>query len=356
MKILFVISSVAIEGGGASKMLVWVANQFAKKGWNVTIYTHKTQNGPLFDLDSSIEVISTEPVRGKSLFYPIPCIRGLIKKLKPNCIVSFMQDSNLYCILAKLGTKIPVIACERNDPFLDSFWKNRIAQRIIKYANSSTYQLQEISNYYSWVTHPKYIIPNPVAESKHKVTKCFMERRDEICNYARLDIVQKRQDVLIRAFALVTLKHPEMTLVLYGEGKDRKKLEKLVLELNLEKKVIFKGMVESPVQYCIESKLFVLSSDYEGISNSLTEAMAAGLTVISTDTSPGGSRFLINDGENGVLVQRGNIYQLAEKICFCLENPDLCDKMSKEATQIVNTFSETNIFSLWENIVNETIK
>lgn len=352
MKLLFVIASVAVEGGGASKMLVWVANQFAMHGHEVTVYTHKPMNGPLFPINEKIRLVSTTKTTLNPL-YPIPLIRAFMKKEKPDCVVSFMHDSNMYCVMAKSGMAIPVIVCERNDPFLATFWKLKIAERIERWADGAQFQLQQAADYYTWIHCPKAVIPNPILKSEYQVSKSFSERKNEICNYARFDMFQKRQDVLINAYAMVLKRHPEMTLVFYGDGKDLDKAKNLVRELHIKDKVDFRGMVKSPIQYCIDSKLFVLSSDFEGISNSLTEAMAAGMTVISTDTSPGGARLLIEDGVNGYVVARDNPTALSDMICYCLEHPSECDLVAKNACKVVDTFSEVHIYDLWEKFVSK---
>lgn len=354
MRLLFVIASIAIEGGGASKMLVWVANQFAKRGDDVYIYTHKNMNGPLFHFDDSIKLISNDRVG--SFLYPffiIKRIRKLMKRLKPDIVIPFMHDSNLYCMLANRFTHIPVVVCERTDPYITNSWKINLAKRLFFLADGAVFQLDKVADYYTWFHKPKVIIPNPILKAQSTVNKKFSERENEICNSARLDFFQKRQDILIKAFKIVTDKYPEMRLKLFGDGEDRKNAENLVESLGLKDKVLFMGTVKNPIKHIVESKLFVLSSDYEGISNSLTEAMAAGLTCISTDTSPGGARLLIEDGVNGLIAPCDNPSALAEKICFCLDNPEKSDAMGINAKDSVNRFSEDKIAKMWFEFIDK---
>lgn len=357
MRILFVITSVAIEGGGASKMLVWVANQFARRGDDVYVYTHKNMNGPRFRLDSNINLISDN--RKGGFLYPVFIvwkIRLLMKKLKPDVVVSFMQDSNLYCMMANRFLHVPVVTCERTDPNFKHVWKIKIAMRLAFLADGGVFQLQNAADYYTWVHKPKAVIPNPIPESKVSVNKEFSERRDEICNTARLVLHQKRQDVLIYAFKKVLEKHPEMKLVLFGDGIDADRAKDIAINLNIEDKVIFKGTVSNPIEYIVNSKLFVLSSDYEGISNSLAEAMSAGLTCISTDTSPGGARLLIDDGVNGCIVPCNDPDALAKKICYCLDNPEKSDSMARNAKESIKKFSEERISNMWFSFIDKIVK
>lgn len=357
MKILLVIASVAIEGGGASKMLVWLANQFANRGDDVYVYTHKNMDGPIFSLDERVKLISTD--RHGEFLYPIFIvyrIRKLIKKLNPDVLISFMNDSNLYCMLAKRFTNIPVIVCERTDPYTSNYWKNKLAKRLFFMADGAVFQLQKVADYYSWLYKPKAVIPNPIPVTSATVTKKFTERKDEICNSARFLFKQKRQDVLINAFKIVLGKHPEMKLVLFGDGIDADKAKEITINLNIEDKVIFKGTVSNPIEYIVDSKLFVLSSDYEGISNSLTEAMSAGLTCISTDTSPGGARLLIDDGVNGCIVPCNDPDALAKKICYCLDNPEKSDSMARNAKESIKKFSEEKISNMWFSFIDKIVR
>lgn len=355
MRLLFVVSSIAIKGGGASKMLVWVANQFANNGDKVYIYTHKKMDGPLFRLNENIKLVATEK-KNKNPFYPISNIRRMIKRIKPDLVISFMADSNLYCMLAKRFLDIPVVICERTDPYMEDFWMNRLSNRLTFMADAAVFQLQQAADYYTWIKEEdKIVIPNPVLDSIYHVEKPFSERKNEICNTARIVYVQKRQDVLIKAFALVLTKYPNMSLALYGDGADSDQAKELVKSLKIETKVHFRGTVKAPIQYCTDSKFFVLSSDFEGISNSLSEAMASGMMCISTDTSPGGTRLLITDGENGLITPRGDYEKLAEKICWCLEHPELCDKMGEAARLIVDRFSEKKIFSMWNDFFRKIL-
>lgn len=358
MKLLFVVSSVAIEGGGASKMLVWVANQFAKDGNDVTIYTHKVQNGPLFYIEPSIKVVSHNPLENKCWLYPIPHIRRLIKQENPNLVISFMSDSNFYCDVAKLFTGVPVCIGERSDPaeVESQPLKFKVAMWLTRLADGATFQLQQAADYYTWLRCPKEIIPNPVEEAKAHITKPFAERKNEICCSSRIEFFQKRQDVLIKAFHIVSQSHSEMNLRLIGDGPSMGEAKELINKLGLDDKVILSGQIKDPIESMVDSKIFVLSSDFEGIPNALTEAMAGGLPCISTDVKPGGARLLIENYKNGIIVPCNDPKAMAETIIYLLEHPDVADEMGKEARKITDRFSEEKIFSRWKKFVSKIAK
>lgn len=355
MKILFVESSIAIEGGGASRMIVWVANQFAKDGHQVAIYTHKVENGPLYPIDSKIKVYHTDPLNNNCFLYPIPHVRKLFKEIHPDIVISFMTDSNLYCILAKIGLGIPVCICERNDPALheEQPLKFKIALWMSRFADCASFQLQAAADYYSWLKCPKSVIPNPVPQPKAMVTKPFAERKNEICCSSRLEFHQKRQDVLIKAFAIVLKSHPEMTLRLIGDGPHMDDAKKLAEELGVADKVFIPGQMKDPITYMVNSKVYVLSSDFEGIPNALSEALAGGLPCVSTDVSPGGARFLMEDKKSGLIVPCNAPEKMAEAIVYLLDHPKEADEMGREATKISEKFSEERIYMMWKTFIED---
>lgn len=128
---------------------------------------------------------------------------------------------------------------------------------------------------------------------------------------------------------------------------------RLTKNLGISDKVEFKGKVNNPAQYIATSKCFVMSSDFEGISNALLEAMSIGLPVITTDTSPGGARFLIENGVNGFIVNRGDASMLAEKLIYLFQNPLVADSIGNKARGVLKRFKPNLIKEKWNDYLNE---
>jgi len=123
---------------------------------------------------------------------------------------------------------------------------------------------------------------------------------------------QKAFDVLIRAFALVRKNQPARLLIL-GDGEERPALEALITNLGLGADVSLAGFVQNPYPYLLRSKVFVLSSRWEGLPTVLVEALCLGAPIVATDC-PGGSREILQDGRFGDLVPVENPFRLAEAI------------------------------------------
>jgi glycosyltransferase involved in cell wall biosynthesis len=130
---------------------------------------------------------------------------------------------------------------------------------------------------------------------------------------------QKDFPTLIRAFALVRLGRP-CRLVILGEGSGRAELDALIQELGLTAEVDLVGFQANPYPFIARASLFVLSSAWEGSPNALTEAMALGTPVVSTDC-PSGPRELLDGGRFGPLVPVGDPLGLAAAMGTTLDRP-----------------------------------
>jgi glycosyltransferase involved in cell wall biosynthesis len=136
---------------------------------------------------------------------------------------------------------------------------------------------------------------------------------------ARLDPV-KNQLMMLEAFALVKSRHPNARLVIVGDGSERKALEAKAAALNIASSVIFTGFSEAPGSYLAAMDLFLLSSDTEGTSITLLEAMSLGLPVVATAT--GGTPEIVDHDVSGLLTPIGDADAFATGIETLLQNPD----------------------------------
>ena len=98
--------------------------------------------------------------------------------------------------------------------------------------------------------------------------------------------------------------------------------------------------------------MFVSSSDFEGMSNSMLEAMAIGLPTICTDCPAGGARAVIKDHENGVLVPVNDVQAMADAMKEVAGNPELAEKLSINGSKIREDLSVDKIVNQWMEIIN----
>ncbi len=154
-----------------------------------------------------------------------------------------------------------------------------------------------------------------------------------IISVGRLDD-QKGFDILLRSIAIIKNKYRNVKLQIVGEGKERKMLENLAMELNIEQLVAFEGYQNDPFKFLARASIYVCSSRYEGFGLSIAEAMALGLAVVSTRID--GVSSLIKDYDTGLFANPEDPEDLAKKITFIIENSELRQKISRNGQLFIN--------------------
>ena len=124
--------------------------------------------------------------------------------------------------------------------------------------------------------------------------------------------------------------------------------------MNWDYPMTLAGLTAQVAEEMAESSIFVLSSRYEGMPMVLGEAMACGIPPVSF-TCPCGPRDIITDGEDGVLVENGNIDQLVEKLNFLIENENIRKQMGEKAVMNVRRFNLENIMQKWDELFNSIL-
>ncbi|MCK4359888.1 MAG: glycosyltransferase family 4 protein [Candidatus Cloacimonetes bacterium] len=161
-------------------------------------------------------------------------------------------------------------------------------------------------------------------------------------------------DQLIKAFANISKKNPEWKLVITGEGPERKNLEKLTSEINLNN-TIFAGFTAKPILTASIYDIAVLTSEIEGFPNSIVEYFAAGKPVIATDV--GGVNEIITDNFNGFLIPSGEIDLLSKKLEILMNDEKLRKKFSANALITLNKkFTEDIMIEKLEKLYGNLIR
>jgi glycosyltransferase involved in cell wall biosynthesis len=146
--------------------------------------------------------------------------------------------------------------------------------------------------------------------------------------------------VLLAAWKKVAIDFNDICLFILGQGPFEKPSKKLCQELGIEEKVRFIGLVNDVRKYLAISDLFVFPSLHEGFPNSVLEAMACGLPVISTRI--GGVIDVIKNGENGLLVEPGNVDQLADALKRLISDAEYASDLGKNALKTIQKNYDIN--------------
>lgn len=343
---------------GAEKILLWLGRTLAEDEQYDIEYVS------FFDENKSLEVgyhsVSHElkiPCQGSILrrYYNYfilgyKRLHGLFRNNKYDYVISFGQYS-YYLLLSlrhKFGYKI--ILSERNDPYFSKPFVGVIKKKLYGLADKIVFQTIGARNFFLNCKEEKIsIIPNPIdiPAEKWQIDKA----KKSIINVARLNIYPKRQDLLLKAFKELLKTHSDYVLEFCGDGQDRALLETMVSDLGIKDHVFFYGKVKPIEQYLLAARVFVLTSDSEGIPNALMEAMALGMPVISTRCSPGGAELLIADHVSGILVDKGDAQNLFRSMSDLIDNPDVAVRLGENARSSMYEYNSDRIISMWKSIL-----
>lgn len=349
-KILFYINTIG--SGGAERVIKNLAEQFAKKGYECILVTSlRCENE--YILNDKVKRISLFENRIDGFFRRnsklISALKAVLKKEKPNLVVSFMGECNYRAIIASKSLRIKCIVSVRNDPNMEysSFFKKTIAKVLYSKADGIVFQTKEAQEWFpNKIQKKSRIILNQVDDVFLK-TQIPPKRKDIVC-VGRL-VEQKNHKLLILAFKQISNIINE-NLIIYGDGPLREDLISMIKKEGLEEKVMIVGNKSDLCQYIKTAKLFVLSSDYEGLPNSLLEAMSLGIPCISTDCPCGGPRMVIKNGINGFLTPVGDVDALSKKICYVLEDDMVREAIGLNAKEYsLKTFDSNIVFKEWED-------
>ena len=273
--------------------------------------------------------------------------------IQKSIVISFMPIPNLSTAIVKQKLKYTLVLGEFNSPHLEfasDAPENQMKREYFLDADGFVFQTEEQKEFYSYLTNvKKVIIPNPI--EKIEVEPFSGIRKKEIVNFCRLSKA-KNLPLLIKSFTKLNQLYPEYKLSIYGEGALKEYLEKQIIKNKIENVAFIKPFSDKVLELVRESAMFVSSSDREGISNSMIEAMAIGLPVICTDCPAGGARMLIKPYENGILVPEKDSESLFQAMNYMIENPEQAEKMGRNAIAIRDTLEKEKILGQWLEFIN----
>lgn len=299
-KLFFYIN--AIHEGGAERVMVNLAKQFANDGFDTTLITSFKDTWE-YPLDSRVNRLSLED---KEIAQPrlrrnlsrIKKLRRIVKREKPDAIISFMAEPNYRTLISCIGLPVKTIISVRNDPEKEYVgtigrWLGRY---LLPFADGCVFQTPDAQKWFPKRLQKKsHIIYNAVKEDFYHIEWTPIHGKVVTCG--RLE-KQKNHEFLINAFAKTVNDHPDAHLEIYGNGSLKEALQNQIMKMHLQDKVTLCAATNDVCAVLREANVFVLSSDYEGMPNALMEAQAAGVPSISTNCPSGGPRMLIENDRN----------------------------------------------------------
>lgn len=342
--------SNALANGGAARVISVLAKAFYERGNKVGVAVYSPYPGE-YPLPEGV-VREYAPTSGAkpSKIRRIAWLRSVARRNPDASIVAFEYFVNMQTIMACMGLPNRVIVSERNDPARvgSGFPADWLRERLYRRANILVCQTDEAASHFSDRVR-KRVILNPIKEGLPAPYEGV--RRKAVVTFCRLER-QKNLPMLIRAFSRFHDSNPDYALEMYGDGKERAALVSLIDDLGMSKIAkIYPGRpdVHDVVR---DAAMFVLPSDYEGLSNSMLEAMAIGLPVICTDCPCGGARMVIKDGENGLLVPVGDEEALLKAMMDIASDSGMGSKLANNARKVSSRLNVSEILNEWGQIVD----
>lgn len=346
MKLL--ISCATLGHGGAERVLSILSHAFADS-FDEVIYLMWLKDNIFYEIDSRIRLVFLPDLSGHNNRYrELYTFRKFIKNENPDLILSFLTPFNMLVQISTIGLRNKVVVCERNDPHYVPGGKIMEWMRDLtyKWALGILTQTDYSKNCYKGQLREKTtVIYNPVLMKKELVGSGLQTPKlNRIISVGRLH-PQKNQKMLIDAFSMFVNKHQDYELVIYGEGPLKNDLEQYIKSLGLIGKIKFPGHSNNVWDDIKSSKVFVLSSIAEGMSNALIEAMCLGVPVISTKVA--GAVDLIIDSDNGFLINQNDALKMSQRMCEIVENDTLAEALGKHGSYLYNRLNEKIISSQW---------
>ena len=350
-----IILTISIANDGAGRVLSELSAEWVKRGCKVTIIQTGADNyGVHYSLPDGIEIINIRPVTKVKLIryiYDIKQIVSILKKNPDAIVVAFIVASIFISGIASLFVKNRIVVSERNNP--RECPSGKIQRKLRDWAfcraNCCVFQTDDAKRMFPRRVQLKgVIIPNPI-NGNLPIPYCE-KRRKVIVAVGRLH-PQKNFSMLLEAFSWFHRNHQEYSLEIYGQGNERETLEQLAIRLEIDSFVVMPGYTNNVYEKMRDAAMYVSSSDYEGISNSMLEALGMGVPTIVTDCPVGGAKMIIRNNINGILVPVGDTDALCSAMKKIANDERFAKSLSEEAAKIREDYKLEVIADKWLEVI-----
>ena len=345
-----------LSGGGAERVASLLANYMVAHQIQILVvcaYNRmEDDNKARYPLDSRVQ---TQYIPIHTAISPLRFmerslrIRRAVLDFAPSQVISLIS----YEAVLTAFSGVPFIFSLRNDPYtyMSRGIRSKLLMVMLSKARKIVFQSQGARNYFQQdIRQKSVVIPNPINSKALPLwTDCGHDKT--FVTACRLN-AQKNLPMLLDAFAAVHRKHPDYTLEIYGKGDLQPALEEQIRQLHAESYILLKGFSTDIHSRMAHASGFVLSSDYEGLSNSMLEALCIGVPCVCTDCPPGSPREYITSGENGFLTKVGDAADMEQKICTVIENPDLAAGFAARNLSIRNRLDTEVICAEWAKLLD----
>ena len=379
LKIVYITPSIH-TADGAARVLTMKANYFAEHfGYDITILLTEGKGLPFFyHVSDKIKIINYNlnfeqlwncPFWKKFFIY-IPkqikykkLVRKELMRIRPDITISLLRREINFLNDIKDGSKkMGEIHVHRDNyrNFKDEksnfimnlfakFWSRQLLNNLKKL---DRFVVLTDKDRESWIELDNVVtIPNPSPFMPSTISTLTEKRVIAVARYSH----EKGIDLLLQAWALVERRTKEWHLEVFGDG-DTTAFNTLIDKLGIDhSRCCLNGRTSDIEQEYMKSSIAVCSSRFEGFGMIIIEAMACGLAVVSFDC-PWGPQSIINDGQDGVLVENGNIEKLADALVSLIQDEKKRNNIAINAVQSVKRFQMDRIANQWKQLFEDVIQ
>lgn len=360
----------SLHGGGAERVAADLSAHWAQAGWHVMVATQADATNDAYTLHPAVrrEVLHTEGAGGglRGLLgnlRRVRVLRGVMRQFQPDIVLAMMTTASVLAVMAARGLPCKVIATEHTHPpsqTLSGLWQRlrrwtypRAARVVALTQGTADWlarhvpgsRLAVIPNPVQWpLQHAEPVLLPPPSPGRRRLLAVGRLHRD------------KGFDLLIQAYARIAGRHPDWDLVILGEGGERQSLQAMVDAAGLQARVSMPGRVGNVGDWYRSADLYVLSSRFEGLSNTLLESLASGLAAVCFDCDTG-PREVVRDGVDGLLVRpNGDVPALAAALSGLMGDDAARQALAARAIEARERFSARHVLGLWHELFDDVRK
>ena len=359
MKLLLIVDAFR---GGAGNVMQILAGELCRRGHRVTLLLlNGAIDAPKHDL-AGVKIIEYPLVQKEPAKTPIGrlfryrrAVKRLISQIAPDAVLSFLTEYN--CLTAwTVGGKLPLVISERNNPFQEKAkpqWEF-LRRRYYGKADALVVQCKEFADFYPLRVQKKIrVIPNPILTPKVTAGElCGNEVR--LVSMGRLH-PQKNYPWMIEALCRIHEQNPACKLSIYGSGDEAESLRALIAERGAGEFITLAGKTDTPHDVLARSDIYLMTSDYEGFPNALSEAMAVGLPSVSRICHEG-LRGLVAGGGNGYVIAPHDMDGFVQRVLTLAADPKLAKEMGDRARSVTVRYGVSGIADQFETVLCDAVE
>lgn len=335
-----------LDHSGAEKQFSLLATRLPREEFDVHAVT-LTRGGPYESMIQGGGIRLTN-LNKRMKFDPLALwrLKSLLDSEKPDLLHSWIFAANAYArLVVGKGPRPKVLVSERCVDSWKSPWQLWLDRRQIGRTTRLVGNSQSVADFYRSLGVPSQklaVIPNaveipcePAAGRDQALAEFQIPPGSRVVGFAGRLARQKRVHDIVWAMQLLRQLTDRVYLLLIGDGPERNSLVELARHMGCEHLVRFAGYRDDAARLIGLLSVFWLASDFEGMSNSMMEAMAAGVPVVASDIAP--NRELVVDGQTGFLVKVGDSVGMAQFTDRILADPTLASRLGEAARERMRT-------------------